>query len=532
MLEVQYALREEEKNITLLTMGMGSACQLCQICFLSKREIAPVFLGKLLGLDIKSSQFPPSAYADSAKSISVNRKHRYYYAFIDSQIEFTAKSRVMQMLTEFLPSYTGTGLSRILNGQPYGFLVVLRVYRSEYELPEEMLQKGRQGSAQIIRLYDETGYKDSFVLDEELTPVVENGAFEQIKEEIVHSLKIENALVGVYGGDERSAFLLQQKRDLYNDSFGQYKWEYNEETEIDRATIDYEAVYSRAVNIDPGMNDLVNSLRAIKPPQMAELQMLFAKTLNGDLVARKRLMEMYLRNVLRMAVDYSERYGFCLADAFQEGVLGLMTAIEKFNSSESGSFRNYFPFWVRRSILRNLPPMECNRYYPVHIHVKMLFAQDALREYGQSVSEDYAEIVVNEKILEIVAEKAEVSIESAKKLLKYMKNDISYESFRAFCRTNRPNRRLEPYVEDNEAVEILIFRDQRKMVSSLLSKLREKERDVIILRHGLYGYKTHTLEEIAKKYSVTRERIRQIEAKAMKKMYLAVRKQELEGLLD
>src|SRR5699024_9888555 len=135
---------------------------------------------------------------------------------------------------EFFPAYNATGLYNFFEGQPSGYIAVLQVYEATTEIPDALMEKGRMGSAQIIQLYDKDGQKTYFDVPDCITPLLDEGTFEYIRDEILHELRVENALIGVYVDDEESKQLLWQKRDAYNDSTGQFKHTFNEDDDIDR----------------------------------------------------------------------------------------------------------------------------------------------------------------------------------------------------------------------------------------------------------------------------------------------------------
>lgn len=133
------------------------------------------------------------------------------------------------------------------------------------------------GSAQIIQLYDQNGQKTFFDVPEPVNPLIDEGTFEYIRDEIIHALRVENALIGVYESDEDSKRLLRQKRDAYNNSTGQFKHTYDEDDDIDRSITDYDEIYRRIIEKDPSLGNFVAYVQTIKPPQMVEWQTLLPK---------------------------------------------------------------------------------------------------------------------------------------------------------------------------------------------------------------------------------------------------------------
>ena len=519
MQEIQYAFREDEKTIALLCQGTTAACELCQIVSMRKREVAPVFLGQFLGMDIKRSQYPATAISEYGKTVFTKQDFHYYYAKIDSQIEFNIKPRLMQKLSEFIPCYTGSGLFNFFEGQPYGFLIVLRVYRSEYKIPEELLIKGRQGSAQIMALYDESGERIEFNVSDNMVPVIEDGLFEQIKEEIIHILRVENAFIGIYGTDKESILLLKKKREAFNDNQGRTKWTYNEEDDIDRSIIDYDEVYRRVLHNDPELCGFIDYVKGIKPPQIVEWQVLLPKATSGDNKARNRIIEMYLRSIIKMALFYAEKHHLLLSDTIQEGVIGLEIAIDKFEASESTTFQQYFPWWVRQVILRGMQAQVYTRHFPIHIHDKILLIKDIAKNQGYMFPDDIDLMCKDEEMIGKVSKQTSLNQNKVKELMQYMAADVSLDSLLEWDEDDDINIDDELVINDEDILlERITANELRENIEKCLKTLTEKEQKVLRLRYGLDDGKYKTLEEIGSILLVTRERIRQIEIKALRKI--------------
>ena len=529
MPQIQYAFRDDAKTISMLTQGSTAACPLCQIVTLRKREITPDFLDQYMVMDIKGTNFPASALTEYGRSLTQQANCRKFVAVIDSQIEFTVKSRTMHKLAEFLPAYTGTALYNFFEGQPYGYMVILKVYSVSTEIPDTLMRKGRMGSAQIISLYDLYGDKTQFNLLESPQPIIEDGIFDYIKYEILHTLRIENALIGVYGNDDESKRLLRQKRDDYNDSTGAYKHTFNEDDDVDRSQVDYEETYTRVLSLAPTLEPFINYVREIKPPQMVEWQTLLPKAVSGDVRAKERIVEMYLRNVIRIALYYANRYEIQIEDAIQDGIIGLMTAIEKFDDSTNDTFQQYYPLWVRQVIQREMPSHLYARYFPVHIHEKLLAIREIATRYGLNLPEDY--YLIDEKLIDDICQELEISTDKAKDYVRYLVPEISFETY------------MET-VEDNDAIidsALIVCEDDladwatqkmaQEVLEDVLHTLTPREEYTIRLRFGFIDGRPRTLEEVGREFDITRERVRQIEAKALRKLRHPSRARLLKGYL-
>lgn len=529
MPQIQYAFRDDAKTVAMLTQGSTAACPLCQIVTVRKREIAPDFLDQYMVMDIKGTNFPASALTEYGRTLTQHANHRRFVAVIDSQIEFIVKSRTMHKLTEFLPAYTGTALYNFFEGQPYGYLIVLRVYSVSEEIPDALMTKGRMGSAQVISLYDLYGEKTQYNLLEKPQAIIEEGTFDYIKYEILHALRVENALIGVYGTDEESKRLLRQKREDYNDSTGTYKHTFNEDDDVDRAQVDYEETYTRVLSLAPTLTTFINYVREIKPPQMVEWQTLLPKAVNGDVRAKNRIVEMYLRNVIRIALYYAEKHGIPIEDAIQNGIVGLMTAVEKFDDSTNDTFQQYYPLWVRQVIQREMPTHLYARYFPVHIHEKLLIIREIATRYGLSLPEDY--YLVDDKLIASISEELEVSTDKAKNYLRHLIPEISLEAYMETLEDNGANIDPVLIVDDEDLTNWTNQRMSQKALDSVLHTLTPREEYTIRLRFGFIDGRPRTLEEVGREFDITRERVRQIEAKALRKLHHPSRSRLLKGYL-
>lgn len=517
MPQIQYAFRDDAKTIAMLTQGCTAACPLSQIVALRKREITPEFLDNYMVMDVKGTNFPASALTDYGRGLSFPTHHRKYIAIIDSQIEFTVKSRTMHKLSEFLPAYTGTSLYNFFEGQPYGYLVVLKVYAISQEIPDALLSKGRLGSAQIMALYDDFGEKQSHTITNDLVPVIDDGSFEYIKYEILHTLRVENSLIGVYGTDEDSRRLLRQKRDDYNESKGQYKRTFNEEDDVDRAQVDYDAIYRKVISIAPGLKEFINYVREIKPPQLVEWQAMMSKAGKGDVSAKHRIIEMYLRNVIRYALYYAEKYDLPLEDTIQDGIVGLHNAVEKFDPTENYTFQQYYPLWIRQSIQREMPRYMYTRYLPIHIHEQLLNIKELGMQNGLILPDDYA--IVTEDFISLVSDKLDVSIDTARKYLQYFVPEISLDDYIDTCEfENEDIDASLVYDAESDLIDYLQSKNLRGVLNKVLHTLTPREKHTLQMRYGFIDGRPRTLEELGRMYNVSRERIRQLETKAIRKL--------------
>ena len=228
----------------------------------------------------------------------------------------------------------------------------------------------------------------------------------------------------------------------------------------------------------------------------------------GDETARKRLAEGNLRLVVSLAKHFTGR-GVPFLDLIQEGNMGLMRAAEKYDYTMENRFSTYASWWIREAMQRAIDQQSREIRVPVHVAENMKKVQKAAKDLQQSLGRDAT--------TQEIAEKIGKSEEDVKTILTYLQNPVSLETPVGEDGENSLGDLVEDKRESTpeEAMETLVEQEE---VSELLSSLNEREQTVIRLRYGLADGRTHTLEEIGDEMGVTRERVRQIEARAMEKL--------------
>ena len=294
----------------------------------------------------------------------------------------------------------------------------------------------------------------------------------------------------------------------------------DEEEEVDVENIDLSV--PEGVSIEDPVRMYLKEIGKV-PLLSAEEEIELAKRMEeGDEAAKKRLAEANLRLVVSIAKRYVGR-GMLFLDLIQEGNLGLIKAVEKFDYRKGYKFSTYATWWIRPAITRAIADQARTIRIPVHmvetINKLIRVSRQLLQELGR------------EPQPEEIAEKMDMSVDRVREILKISQEPVSLETPIG----EEEDSHLGDFIQDDNVpvpADAAAFTLLKEQLVEVLNTLTDREQKVLRLRFGLDDGRARTLEEVGKEFNVTRERIRQIEAKALRKLRHPSRSRKLKDYLD
>ena len=371
----------------------------------------------------------------------------------------------------------------------------------------DVLEDMELGTEQMDKIYDtlenlgiETVGEDYISeLSDTAEPPVEE--MEEISEEEIVD---PNALMDTFGTDDPVRMYLK------------------EIGKVNLLTSEEEVELAQAMTAGTAAQEQLDELKASGEELPEELRRELEKTIKKGERARQRLAEANLRLVVSIAKRYVGR-GMQFLDLIQEGNLGLIKAVEKFDYTKGYKFSTYATWWIRQAITRAIADQARTIRIPVHmvetINKVIRVSRQLLQELGHDPS------------AEEIAEEMNMPAERVREILKIAQEPVSLETPIG----EEEDSHLGDFIPDEDAsepAEAASFTLLKEQLVEVLSTLTPREEKVLKLRFGIEDGRTRTLEEVGKEFNVTRERIRQIEAKALRKLRHPSRSKKLKDFLN
>jgi RNA polymerase nonessential primary-like sigma factor len=292
----------------------------------------------------------------------------------------------------------------------------------------------------------------------------------------------------------------------------------NEIGKVSLLTAVEEVELSKRIEAGLYATHLLSTSKRLAVPRRRELQALAA---DGE-TAKDLLLRANLRLVVSLAKRYTGR-GMPFLDLIQEGNLGLIRAVEKFDYTKGFKFSTYATWWIRQAISRAMADQSRTIRLPVHLVEQINKMQRMRRELSQSLGRDATD--------EELAHELDIDVDRLHELIDHARDLVSLDQTVG----TEEDSSLGDFIADSEATkptEAVEFELMRRQLGSVLDSLEPREAAVVRLRYGLADGNPHTLDDIAKKFNLSRERIRQIERETMAKLRHPSRAQSLRDYLD
>ena len=351
----------------------------------------------------------------------------------------------------------------------------------------------------------ELGLKQGYITFEDLAFELKGLDVSNDDLDEIYNLFVDNK-IEVLDKDE----VLQRKKDAKE----------KESTE-ERIILDDDEI-TKDVNINDPVRMYLKEIGQVALLTPEEELTLSIRVAEGDEVAKSLLAEANLRLVVSIAKRYVGR-GLLFLDLIQEGNIGLMKAVEKFDHDKGFKFSTYATWWIRQAITRALADQARTIRLPVHMVEKINQMVRAQRQMVLELNREPTDVEI--------AKRMELPVEKIREFIKISQDPVSLETPIG----DEDDSHLGDFLKDESTLSPEQFTENeilKEEIYSVLSTLQPREKEVLELRFGLIDGTYHTLEEVGKRFSVTRERIRQIEAKALRKLRHPSRAKKLKDFME
>mgnify|MGYP000431339345 FL=1 len=357
------------------------------------------------------------------------------------------------------------------------------------------------------------GKKKGFLTFSEINDVLSHLDINSDKIDKIYDLFESLGIDVIDNEDDGNTDSSHNSNDTLEDSNGNGKHKSNEKLDLS---------VPEGVNVDDPVRMYLKEIGKI-PLLTPDVEVKLAKRIEaGDEEAKKKLAEANLRLVVSIAKRYVGR-GMLFLDLIQEGNLGLIKAVEKFDYRKGFKFSTYATWWIRQAITRSIADQARTIRIPVHM-------VETINRFIR-VSRQLLQRLGREPTPEEIAKEMDVSVDKVREIMKIAQEPVSLETPIG----EEEDSHLGDFIPDDEApapADAATFLMLKEQLKDVLDTLTPREEKVLRLRFGLDDGRARTLEEVGKEFNVTRERIRQIEAKALRKLRHPSRSKKLKDFLE